>query len=142
MKTVFADTVYWVATVRPGDQWGGSARRAKSLVGSARLLTTDEVLTEFLTALSSGGEHLRRQAAKMVRAILANPNVRVLAQSRESFLQGLEFYEQRPDKEYSVTDCVSMNAMRLESVAEALTNDRHFAQEGFVVLMAEKDEPK
>ena len=104
------------------------------------LLTTDEVLTEFLTALSKGGENLRRQAARMVRAILANPNVKVLPQSRDSFLRGVDLYEQRLDKEYSLTDCISMNAMKSESVAEVLTNDQHFRQEGFEVLITEKEE--
>jgi len=138
MRTVFADTVYWIAIVRPNDQWRESAMQAKSLLGNVRLLTTDEVLSEFLAALSKGGEHLRRQASKMVRAILANPNVKVLAQSRDSFLRGLELYEQRPDKGYNLIDCTSMNAMKSESVSQVLTNDHHFAQEGFDVLMARK----
>lgn len=142
MRKVFADTLYWVAIVKPTDQWAGSANKARALLGNVRLLTTDEVLTEFLAALSKGGEHLRRQAVKMVRAILANPNVRVLAQSRDSFLQGVELYEQRPDKEYSLTDCISMKAMWSESVSEVLTNDRHFAQEGFYVLITQKEETK
>jgi len=135
MKTVFADTLYWVAIVNPNDSWGKSAKEARLFLGSVRLLTTDEVLTEFLTALSKGGTGLRRQAVKMVRAILANPNVRVLAQSRDSFLRGVELYEQRPDKEYGLTDCISMKAMWSESVSEVLTNDDHFAQEGFTVLI-------
>ena len=135
MKTIFADTLYWVAIVRPNDQWKGPANRAKSKLGNVRILTTDEVLSEFLDSLSGGGKHLRHQAVKMVRAILANPNVRVLAQSHDSFLRGVEFYEQRPDKEYTLADCISMNAMRSESLSEVLTNDHHFAQEGFSLLI-------
>lgn len=140
MKMVFADTLYWVAIVRPNDQWGESSKKATASLGNVLLLTTDEVLTEFLTALSKGGENLRRQAARMVRAILANPNVKVLPQSRDSFLRGVDLYEQRLDKEYSLTDCISMNAMKSESVAEFLTNDPHFRQEGFEVLITEKEE--
>ena len=142
MKLVFADTLYWVAIVRPSDPWGGSAKGAKSSLGNVILLTTDEVLTEFLAALSAGGENLRRQAARMVRAILANPNVRVVPQSRDSFLRGVELYEQRLDKEYSLTDCISMNAMRSHSVSEILTNDHHFGQEGFNFLITEKVETR
>ncbi len=138
MKTVFADTAYWIAVVRPSDQWAEAAKRARSLLGDVCLLTTDEVLAEFLTALSGGGEHLRRMAAQMVRAILDNPNVKVIPQSRDSFLTGLALYEQRLDKEYSLTDCISMNAMRAEGLMEVLTNDHHFAQETFTVLMTEK----
>lgn len=138
MKTVFADTQYWIAVVRPNDQWAEAAKQARSLLGSVRLLTTDEVLSEFLSALSAGGEHVRRQAVRMVRAILENPNVTVIPQSRDSFLSGVELYEQRLDKTYSLADCISMNAMRAEGVTEALTNDGHFEQEGFTVLMTRK----
>ncbi len=102
-----------------------------------KLLTTDEVLSEFLAALSAGGENVRRKAVQMVRAILGNPNVKVLPQTRDSFLKGMEFYEERPDKSYSLADCVSMNAMRAESLTEILTHDHHFAQEGFHVLITD-----
>ena len=32
------------------------------------------------------------------------------------------------------TDCRSMNALRSLGIAEVLTNDRHFTQEGFTIL--------
>jgi len=135
MKLVFADTAYWIARVKPDDQWNKTAAQARNALGPVRLLTTDEVLAEFLTALGSGGERTRSLGVKMVRAILANPNVKVSAQSRDSFLHGVDLYEQRFDKEYSLTDCISMNTMRAESVSDVLTADNHFEQEGFHVLM-------
>ena len=61
--------------------------------------------------------------------------MRVLPQTRRSFLSGLELYESRGDKGYSLTDCISMNACRTEGIAEVLTNDRHFGQEGFTALI-------
>ena len=88
MKTVFADALYWIAVVKPGDPWKQAATTARDRLGAARIVTTDEVLTEFLTALSGAGEILRRQAAQMVRAILGNPNVKVVPQSRGTFLMG------------------------------------------------------
>ncbi len=134
MKRVFADSNYWIALIRPGDQWADAAKAAWSLLGDALIVTTDGVLIEFLTALSIG-EHMRKQAAKMARAILENPNVKVIPQTRDSFLKGLAFYENRSDKEYSLTDCISMNVMKAELLEEILTNDRHFEQEGFTVLI-------
>ena len=133
-KLVFADAHYWIATVNKNDQWHAAARAAKQAVGPAVLVTTDEVLVEFLTALGNR-EHLRQLAGRMVRAILQDPNVRVLPQSRHSFLQGVQLYEQRPDKDYSLTDCISICTMSSESIAEVLTNDHHFEQEGFTVLI-------
>jgi uncharacterized protein len=55
-------------------------------------------------------------------------------QARQSFLAGLELYRARPDKGYSLVDCISMQTMRLEGLKEALTNDRHYEQEGFRAL--------
>ena len=53
MEKVFADTVYWVATINRKDQWAGAARVAKNQLGKQTLLvTTDEVLAEVLTAFS------------------------------------------------------------------------------------------
>jgi len=135
MKQVFVDTHYWLAVVRPDDQHKEAARRARSFLGNVILVTTDEVLTEFLAALSSHGEMLRCHAARVVRKILADPNVRVMPQTRDSFLDGVELYEKRPDKKYSLTDCISMNTMWSQSIGEILTKDHHFTQEGFTVFM-------
>ena len=136
MKAVFVDTVYWVAAVRPGDQWQGASSRAKETLGPVRLVTTDEVLGEFLNALSPYGSTLRSKAVEMVRAIMADPNVTVLPQSRASFRKAMDLYAGRPDKQYSLVDCSSMDSMRAQGLQEVLTHDRHFSQEGFTVLIA------
>ena len=49
-------------------------------------------------------------------------------------MSGLELYESRLDKHYSLTDCSSMQMMRRLGLTDALTNDRHFTQEGFSIL--------
>jgi predicted nucleic acid-binding protein len=41
---------------------------------------------------------------------------------------------QRSDKGYSLTDCISMIIMRQMGIAEVLTHDKHFTQEGFSIL--------
>ncbi|MXX11053.1 MAG: type II toxin-antitoxin system VapC family toxin [Nitrospira sp. SB0677_bin_15] len=134
MKKVFVDTVYWIAIANPKDQWRQAAEDAREQLGNARLVTTEEVLTEFLTALSKR-PRLRDIVVRVVRGILGNPNVKVIPQSRDSFQRGLRRYEERPDKGYSLQDCISMNAMDSESITEILTNDHHFEQDGYTVLM-------
>ncbi|MBI3281968.1 MAG: type II toxin-antitoxin system VapC family toxin [Acidobacteria bacterium] len=133
MRRVFADTLYWLAIFVPGDAWAGAARAADC--SDSLLVTTEEVLSEFLTAVSAHGDHVRRLACRLVREILNDPGIDVVAQSHESFLAGLALYERRPDKEYSLTDCISMNIMRQRQIHEILTHDRHFAQEGFIRLL-------
>ena len=43
----------------------------------------------------------------------------------------------RPDKGYSLTDCISMQTMGSQGIRDVLTNDRHFEQEGFQALFRE-----
>jgi predicted nucleic acid-binding protein len=77
----------------------------------------------------------RSRAAAAVRSLLADPEIRVIPQSHESFLAGLTLYEGRPDKGYSLVDCISMQTMRKEQITEVLSpNDRRFEQEGFRAL--------
>jgi uncharacterized protein len=60
--------------------------------------------------------------------------VEIVPQTSDSFLTGLDLYRMRLDKGYSLTDCISMHTMRQRGIAEVLTNDRHFEQEGFRAL--------
>ena len=135
MRLVFADTLYWGAILHPHDQYRNRAIRARSALGEARLVTTDEVLAELLDGLAHRGPALRQAGALAVRKILDDRRVTVHPQSRESFLAGLRLYERRSDKGYSPVDCISMSTMDLQGITEVLTNDYHFAQEGFKVLL-------
>jgi predicted nucleic acid-binding protein len=135
MKVVFADTLYWIAVVRPGDPWSDAAREARAKVAGATLATTDEVLGEFLAALSRGGKELRTRAAAMVESIMIHPDVDVVPQSRAGFLAALSLYRSRLDKAFSLVDCSSMVAMRSLGIDAVLTNDGHFRQEGFQTLI-------
>jgi predicted nucleic acid-binding protein len=133
LRRVFADALYWLAIFVPGDEWADAARAMDC--SDTLLVTTEDVLSEFLTAVSSHGDRTRRLACHLVREILSDPAIEVIAQSHESFLAGLALYERRPDKQYSLVDCISMNVMRQQGIHEILTHDRHFAQEGFVRLL-------
>ena len=66
---------------------------------------------------------------------MTDPAITVREQSASSFLSGLSLYESRPDKAYSLTDCISMQAMRQTAIPDILTADDHFAQEGFAKLL-------
>ena len=66
---------------------------------------------------------MRREVAASVQGILVNAAIRVIPQSRSSFLAGLDLYTQRPDKRYSLTDCISMQTMRRERLTDVLTSE-------------------
>ena len=134
MTALFADTFYWVALADFADSAHQRARALTVERKAALIVTTDEVLAEYLTFFGTAPEHMRRQAVTNTHRILENPGVRVVPQSRESFPAGLSLYEARPDKGYSLVDCISMYTMRKEQITDVLTNDRHFEQEGFRAL--------
>jgi predicted nucleic acid-binding protein len=130
VKPVFADTFYWIALALPADAYYARARKWTR----AEIITTDEVLGEYLNYFSRAPEYLRRRIAASLGAILEEPDVHVIEQSRPTFLSGVELFTARPDKGYSLTDCISMQTTRREELTEVLTNDYHFDQEGFRAL--------
>ena len=134
MPTVFADTFYWIALLNPDDPDHDRVTAFDLSPARPSLVTTQEVLTEFLTYFSGRGTLFRRKAAAVAYALQDDPDVRLLPQTAESFAAGLQLYAERPDKEYSLTDCASIAVMRREGIAESATGDRHFEQEGFRAL--------
>jgi predicted nucleic acid-binding protein len=104
MRQVFADTFYWVALVNPGDAFHARVTTVSRTLGSARLVTTDEVLIEMLNWFCRWGPQWRNEAATLVHDVRSDPNVDVLPQTRADFDAALALYKARPDKAYSVTD--------------------------------------
>ena len=135
MNTVFADSVYWIARINPEDQWHREAVAARKRHSEVDVVTTEDVLVEVLTYFGGLGPDVRQTAARVTRAILEDPAVEVIPHTSETFLEGLKLYEARLDKSYSMVDCMSMVIMRDRDIQEVLTNDDHFAQEGFTVLL-------
>ena len=133
MKVVFADSAYWIAMTHRQDQWHHQAVSTSMSLGDARLATTDVVLTEFATSFA--GSAIRVRVADAVLQIMARPDIQVIPQSRQLFMKGLALYGERSDKKYSLQDCTSMVVMAENGIREVLTNDRHFEQEGYVILM-------
>ena len=86
MKQVFADTLYWVASITLGDSWYAPTLQAVAALGAMHLVTTEEGLVEFLSAYAGRGAFLRQEALKTVRAILDNAHVIVRPQTYESFM--------------------------------------------------------
>ena len=92
-------------------------------------------MNEFLAHFSRALPETRKSAASFVRLMLADSKYQVEFIGKELFSQALELFENRPDKRYSMVDCVGMTMMRSHDIQEVLTTDRDFEQEGFVNLM-------
>jgi predicted nucleic acid-binding protein len=132
MPEYFVDTWYFIARLDRFDVHHSRARRIEQRLKLAPLVTHDAVLTEFLTYFSGHGINARMEAARAVRQVALNSIV--IPGSRDLFLRALSLYERRPDKEYSLVDCMSMVVMEERGIRHALTDDHHFSQAGFTVV--------
>ena len=132
MKTVFADAFYFVGLLNRADQ------HHARVVAAARqlrdeLLTTEWVLAEFADALAESAS--RRLVPRFVHELEHDSKVKIVRASTDLFRRGLQLYEERPDKDWSLTDCISFVVMTDEGIHEALTGDQHFDQAGFKALL-------
>jgi predicted nucleic acid-binding protein len=132
VTTVFADTFYYLALLNAADE---DHARAADWTGrfSGRIVTSDWVLTELADGLRRADG--RRVVAAFLRDLLTAADVRVVPADRALFERGLDLYEKRPDKDWSLTDCISFVVMERERITDALTADHHFEQAGFVALL-------
>ena len=136
MRRIFGDAGYFIALLVPRDQWHGDAVALRQEARDAKIVTTDEVLSEYLAAISDKGEVLRKRAVQSVMNMhRVRRSFEVLPQTRASFNRGLRLYDQRSDKSYSLIDCISMGTMIEQGISEVLTFDVDFQREGrFTVL--------
>jgi hypothetical protein len=54
-RVLFADAFYWVALLNPGDAFHARVVAFSRTLGTAGLVTTDEVLTEVLNWFAASG---------------------------------------------------------------------------------------
>jgi predicted nucleic acid-binding protein len=111
MKRVFADTSYWIAYLYENDQWSEVANKAFAKIGNAEIVTTETVLIELLNYFSEYSSRTKEFIALSVESIMSDENNLILLHNHDDFLKALELYKSRLDKGYSLTDCISMNAM-------------------------------
>ena len=135
MRTVFADSSYWIALTNSKDQWHNLAVEVSSQLGACRILTSEMVLVEFLNHLCGKGKVLREAAVAMVDRMRGKINVTVLPQTQNLFVRAFDLYRNRPDKNYSLTDCSTMVLMAKKGVSEILSMDLHFEQHGLTILL-------
>ncbi len=132
MSGVFADTSFFVAYLNPQDE---SHDLAHDYMTTCReiILATSWVLVELGNYLAKGRN--RRLLIPLIRQFNADRRSRIIPPDTKLFEQGLALYGKRPDKEWSLTDCISFTVMKREGLIDALTGDHHFEQAGFNALL-------
>jgi predicted nucleic acid-binding protein len=125
---VFADAFFFIALLNRRDEYHGIVRDY-ALAFHGTMVTTQWILTEVADALAASSS--RQSITSLVTELTDNPSVVLVDATSPLFQRGLALYHNRPDKHWSLTDCISFVVMADHGISTALTGDRHFAQAGF-----------
>lgn len=134
---VFLDAAFAIALASPKDEfhalaivWAERLKKSKM-----RLVTTRAVWLEIGNALAKF-KH-RQAATKLLRSIQNDAQIEIAPLSEELCQRAFQLYQERRDKEWGLTDCVSFVVMQERAINLALTTDEHFQQAGFRALLRE-----
>ena len=131
MISTFVDTSFYLALLVPGDQRHEDAVALSNGFRGKRL-TSEFVLCELGALLSAPRNRLLFN--ELVKLIDSSPSTDVIPATQDHFRVGLELFSKRPDKAWSLIDCISFELMRSNGIAAALAFDHHFEQAGFKLL--------
>ena len=94
---------------------------------------TGKVLTEVADAICRPPD--RAQFALLLDLLRSDPRTEIVPADQALFDRGADLYARRPDKAWSLTDCISFVVMSERVLTKALTGDHHFEQAGFRALL-------
>jgi predicted nucleic acid-binding protein len=133
MIPLFADAFFFIALLNSKDRAHDLASLHVEPDLEQPFLTTTWVLAEVADAMASTARN-RAAFADLYRLLARNPAVEII--SADLWMaHGLDLYTQRPDKGWSLTDCISFVVMADRGLTDALTGDHHFEQAGFRALL-------
>jgi len=105
------------------------------LDGTNKMLLTHSYILAELVALAWIRRFPRPAVLSFALALLDNPDIETVWIDEKVHREAMQLLMVRQDKSYSLCDAVSFVIMRERGIVEALTTDRHFAQEGFLCLL-------
>lgn len=132
MTAVFADTSFYVAFTNPKDGWHEAARTIGNRCRGA-IVTTEYVLVELGNHLCDPAD--RKLFLRIVEMLHEDAKTILVPTSSALLEAGLALFADRPDKGWSLTDCISFAVMEQRGIKEALSCDHHFEQAGFRLLL-------
>lgn len=135
MRTVFVDTAALVALGNQDDQWHAQAVTiSRQLTRSGcRFVTTDAVLLEVGNTFSRS--LFKPLALRLIETARQSPRWNCLPLDRNLVAKGLALFGRRSDKDWSLTDSISMVAASELRISQVFTTDHHFTQAGFMILL-------
>ncbi len=135
MPAIFVDACFWIALLHRRDALHDTARQLRRRFRRRKKVTTEMVLVEVLDFFAGFGEAQRRDALDLIQTIVDDDDTDIRPQTTNQFWDAVAFYAARPDQEWGLVDCSSFQMMASLGIREVLTNDHHFTQAGFTILM-------
>jgi predicted nucleic acid-binding protein len=103
------------------------------------MVTTEFVLIEVANFFS---RPIGRPAfCDLMHDLRADSGTEIVPASSELLSRGFDLFVARPDKDWSLTDCISFVVMDEQKITDALTADDHFAQAGYKPLLRAAAQP-
>jgi predicted nucleic acid-binding protein len=96
------------------------------------IVTTTYVFDEVVTFFNDRGHHAK--AVEIGRRLRESQLVEIVPETEVLFEAGWSRFQNRPDKRYSLTDCLSFVLMERRDIETALAFDHHFEQAGYQLL--------
>ncbi len=129
---MFVDTSGWLCLYHKDEP---EHREAVEFYQNAVVrITTSYVLTEFVPLAQVRG-FPRIKNLEFSQRILDSAEIEIIWVDETLHRQAVALLRERADKTYSLCDAVSFVLMSERGIAESLTTDKHFRQEGFVRLL-------
>jgi len=109
MNAVFVDTSFYVAIINGRDQWHARAKEEGGKI-SGPMITSEFVLLEVANFCAVGAR--RAVFLRLVANLRKASAVEVIPVTADGFQRGLDLFAARPDKKWSLTDCISFVIMQ------------------------------
>ncbi|HYX30676.1 MAG TPA: PIN domain-containing protein [Pyrinomonadaceae bacterium] len=135
MPTVLVDTAAWIALVNTRDELHKQAEEVMAELRRRKvsLVTTEFVLLEVANSFCTLA--WRNKSIKLINGLRLMPNLKITPATSSLLADGWQLYASRLDKEWSLTDCISIVVMQRDEIEQAFTSDHHFEQAGFAKLL-------
>lgn len=134
-ENIFVDTVAWLALANKRDKWHSKAKEIRQeLINKNCIFWVSEyIIVEIANAFSKIDS--RQSGVNLVESILKSSEMKLVWINQDLFDESWNLYKDRVDKEWSLTDCTSIAIMSGNRIGTAFTNDHHFEQAGFKILL-------
>jgi len=134
-ENIFVDTSAWLALANTNDKWHQKAKQIRQdlISQDCKFWVSEYVIVEIGNSLSKIS--FRQIAVNLIDSILASKQMKLIHISYDLFNESWLLYKERHDKEWSLTDCTSIKIMTKYRIKTAFTNDHHFEQAGFHILL-------